>query len=57
MLVEYLDMIFFLDVPNENPLIHARRDNETGIRSPLEVENVLSVAHQSALGGPAEDAL
>ncbi len=28
-LVEYLDMIFFLYIPNENSLVHASRNNET----------------------------
>lgn len=57
MLVEYLHMVFFLDIPNENSFVHTCRHNETRIGSPLEIENVLSMAHESAFGGPAQDAV
>lgn len=56
MFVEYLNVILFLDIPNEDALVHARRDKETGVEGPAEVEDVFSVAHEATFGRPAEDA-
>lgn len=50
-------MIFFLHIPNENALIHSGRDNKARVGSPAQVEHVLRVAHEPALGGPAHDAV
>ena len=56
-LVKHFDMILFLNVPNEDALVHAGRDQEAGVRGPAEVEHVLSVPHQAGLGGPTHDPL
>jgi hypothetical protein len=50
-------MIFFLNIPYENSLVHAGGYNKARIWTPAKVEDVFGVAHQFTLGRPAQDSL
>ena len=50
-------MIFFLHVPHKNALIHASRNYKARVSSPTQVQNVLSVTHQTTLARPPHNAL
>jgi hypothetical protein len=50
-------MIFFLNIPYENSLVHTGRYNKARIWTPAKVEDVLGVAHQFSLGRPTQDSL
>lgn len=49
-------MVLLLDIPNEDPLVHASGHKEARVGRPAEVEDVLCVPHEPSLGGPAQDA-
>lgn len=50
-------MIFFLHVPHKNALIHSRRYYKPRVWCPTQVQNILSMTHQTALRRPSHYAL
>ena len=50
-------MIFFLHVPHKNALIHSRRYYKARVWCPAQIQNILRMAHQTALRRPSHYAL
>ncbi len=50
-------MIFFLNIPNQDTLVHTSRNNVLRVGCPAKVKNILRMTHQLSFWWPSYDAV